>query len=379
MVRFPRSFLLALVASATLITGCTETKTPASTPASPSSSPTPTAQPVETSEITLEASSGVSTDLDKQPLVVKSTVPLVSLQLSGEGASAVKWEKVSPKEWHGKGVLKFSSPYLLTVVDETQVKTVPVTTLTPEDTVSPTLFPYEGTMGVGMPITVNFREAIKDKKWTEEHLKVTTTPKVEGSWGWLDAERAVWRPKDYWKPGTKVSVHVDLEGVETAPGEFGKRDVSGDFTVGRAVKMEINNASKSLKYFEGGKLLKEMPVSLGKASTQTSTGTSIIYEKQNPVRMVGEGYDQMVDYAQRITTSGQYLHSAPWSVASQGNTNVSHGCINIGPANAKWLYEQTIMGDVVEVKGTDRPLEGWNGMGAVWNYSWEEWQSLAGK
>lgn len=339
------------------------------TPSPPSPSPTPVL-----STITLNQEE-LTLDLEKRPLEVTSSAPITSVTMKGEGSEDIKWTKKDGK-WLASGQLLAATTYTVTVVDSTQEKVFSLTSITPKEIIAPTLFPYEGTMGVGMPITVNFRKPVKDRAWAERHLIVKTTPETPGSWGWIQKDIAVWKPDAFWKPGTKVSVKVDMGGVETAEGQFGKRDVTGDFVIGREVKITVSNESKSLQFSQDGKVLKEMPVSLGKASTQTSTGTSIIYEKQNPVRMVGEGYDQIVDYAQRITTSGQYLHSAPWSVASQGNTNVSHGCINIGPSNAKWLYENTLLGDPVVVTGTTRPLETWNGMGAVWNYSQDEWKTL---
>jgi lipoprotein-anchoring transpeptidase ErfK/SrfK len=83
------------------------------------------------------------------------------------------------------------------------------------------------------------------------------------------------------------------------------------------------------------------------------------------------GYKTKIQYAQRITWSGQYIHSAPWSVGAQGHRNVSHGCVNVSPSNARWLFDKTLIGDPVIVKGTGDKLgygDGWT----PWNVSWSE-------
>ena len=46
----------------------------------------------------------------------------------------------------------------------------------------------------------------------------------------------------------------------------------------------------------------------------------------------------------RLTWGGEFIHAAPWSVG-QGNTNVSHGCVNMSDGNAAWLFAITHIGD----------------------------------
>ena len=54
----------------------------------------------------------------------------------------------------------------------------------------------------------------------------------------------------------------------------------------------------------------------------------------------------------QFDNSGDYVHSAPWSVADQGKRDVSHGCINISPSNAKWFFDNFGAGDPIVVKNS---------------------------
>jgi lipoprotein-anchoring transpeptidase ErfK/SrfK len=142
--------------------------------------------------------------------------------------------------------------------------------------------------------------------------------------------------------------------------------------------MKVDNATKKMTVEESGKVVRTMPVSLGKASTPSSSGTMVVMDKQeqtvfDTTAELGpvNGYRTEIEFAQRLTWSGQYIHSAPWSTGAQGHRNVSHGCVNISPSNARWLYSKSLIGDPVTVKGTGDKLEYGNGWTA-WNVSWPE-------
>ena len=113
---------------------------------------------------------------------------------------------------------------------------------------------------------------------------------------------------------------------------------------------KVNAQTHQMRTFVDGKLAKTTPITTGKAGFTTRSGTKVIIEKFRSKRMnsetVGiardapEGYDiNDVEYAMRLTYSGEFLHAAPWSVASQGHENVSHGCTGMSTANAKWIYD----------------------------------------
>jgi lipoprotein-anchoring transpeptidase ErfK/SrfK len=252
--------------------------------------------------------------------------------------------------------------------------------LTLDQQTYPSVAPLNGeTVGVGMPVIVNFDVAVTDKANIEKHLSVTSTPKQPGAWHWISDHEVHWRPKTYWRAGTDVHVDVDINSIPAGAGIFGQEDRHVDFHIGSANIYKVNTQTDQMQVFSNGKLLRTIPVTTGKPGFTTRSGVKVIIEKFRRHRMnsetIGIGknnpeyYDiNDVEYAMRLTYSGEFLHAAPWSVASQGVSNVSHGCTGMSTANAGWLYSISKRGDVVQYTGTDRPMEFTNGYGD-WNES----------
>ncbi|WP_435744041.1 Ig-like domain-containing protein [Nocardioides sp. SYSU DS0663] len=249
----------------------------------------------------------------------------------------------------------------------------------------PSVAPLDGeTVGVGMPVIVTFDVPVTDRAAIEEHLTVTARPQQVGSWHWLSATEVHYRPREYWKPGTKVAVEVDVNSVPAGGGVYGQLSRSVDFTVGDAHVYRVDARAHQMKVFSNGKLLRTLPVTTGKPGFTTRSGTKVIIEKHDVKRMnsetVGipagsaEAYDiDDVQWAMRLTYSGEFIHAAPWSVGSQGYANVSHGCTGLSTADAGWLYAMSRRGDVVEYVGTDRPMTLENGFGD-WNVPFAEYR-----
>lgn len=256
--------------------------------------------------------------------------------------------------------------------------------LTLDDQVYPSVAPLQGeTVGIGMPVVVSFDLPVTDHAEFERHMEVTSQPAQEGSWYWLNDQTAHWRPKSYWRPGTKVSVDVDVNGVEAGGGLYGQEDREVDFTIGDAHIYQVNMKTHEMKVFENGKLLRTLPITTGEQPDFTTrTGIKVIMEKFESKRMNSEtvgitgadAYDiDNVQWAMRVTNSGEFIHAAPWSVGSQGYANVSHGCTGMSTENAAWLYAMSVRGDVVEYTGSDRPMTFDNGYGD-WNKSFRDYQ-----
>ncbi len=257
--------------------------------------------------------------------------------------------------------------------------------LTLDQQTYPSLVPADGeTVGVAMPVILRFDVPVKDHASIERHLSVKTTPVQKGSWHWMSDNEVHWRPKTYWQPGTKVDVDADINSVRAGNGVFGQEDRSSSFTIGDKLVMRVDVAAHHMKVLRNGKLLRTIPISAGKPGFTTRSGIKVIVEKFRYKRMnaattgIAEGdpeyYDlDNVEYAQRVTYSGEFLHAAPWSVGSQGYANVSHGCVGMSTSNAGWLYGLTKIGDPVEVTGTDRQMDLTNGYGD-WNISFREYK-----
>ena len=257
------------------------------------------------------------------------------------------------------------------------------TTLTPSDAFHTEIFEGAGaTYGVGMPIMLTFDHPITDRAAVERALTLTTSKPVVGAWYWDGSEQLDFRPRDYWPADTTVSFTSHLDGVEGAPGVYGVHDLSQTFTIGQSVIAVANTNSHKTQIYIGGKLKYVWPISTGKTVTPTPNGTYLTVEKGNPVRMIGGGkkgtagyYDELVNYAVRFTFSGDYYHSAPWSVVNQGVSNVSHGCVNLAPADAKTYYALAVPGDPITITGSTKAGD-WDNGWTEWFLSWSQY--LAG-
>ena len=248
------------------------------------------------------------------------------------------------------------------------------------------LAPLQGeTVGVGMPVIATFDVAVTNKKSMEKNMHVSAAPAQPGAWHWLSDYEAHWRPKSYWKPGTDVSVDLDINSVDAGNGIYGQENRAVDFSVGDAHVYKVDMDSHQMRVFSNGTMVRSIPITTGEEPEFTTrTGTKVIIEKFRSKRMnsetVGIGRDDPeyynignVEYAMRVTYSGEFIHAAPWSVSSQGNANVSHGCTGMSTANAAFLYNMTMRGDVVEYTGTDRPMTLDNGYGD-WNVDFATWK-----
>lgn len=259
-------------------------------------------------------------------------------------------------------------------------------THSPENLTMPYVLPAEGeVVGVGQPVAVRFDENITNRLAAQRAITVKTTPSVEGAFYWLSNREVRWRPAEYWKPGTKVEVSVNTYGVDLGDGLFGQENVSTNFTIGDQVITTVDDDTKTLTVRRNGEVIKSMPVSMGKNSTPTNNGTYIVGDRRSHMVMDSStygvpaespnGYRTEVDWATQISYSGIYVHAAPWSVGSQGYSNVSHGCINVSTSNGKWFYDNAKRGDIVEIVNTvGSTLPGVDGLGD-WNIPWEQWKA----
>ncbi|MFC0553154.1 Ig-like domain-containing protein [Planotetraspora thailandica] len=241
------------------------------------------------------------------------------------------------------------------------------------------------TVGVGMPIMVTFNQAVTDKKSVEKALEVKAQKPVQGAWRWMSSKQVIYRPATYWPAHQKVKFAAHLSGVRGGKDMYGVKDASATINIGAAWISTVNTKTHMMVVKKDGKTIQTMKISAGNGTTReytTTSGVHLTMERANPVTMISPGrkpgdpgyYKEVVNYAVRISNSGEYVHSAPWSVGSQGYANVSHGCVNASPAQAKWFYDNFHRGDVVKIVGTTRTLESWNGWG-FWQMSFKQWKS----
>ncbi|GAB1645303.1 Ig-like domain-containing protein [Krasilnikovia sp. MM14-A1259] len=313
-----------------------------------------------------------------------------SVEVKAGDGSVIKGElDKDAKVFHPEKALSYGTTYTVTVTGTAKEGKGGTTSSTfttmakPSKQVRVSSFLGDGqVVGVGMPLIVRFGRSVPEKYRddVEKRMTVTSKPEQEGTWSWISPTEIHYRPKTYWKPYSEVSYQVQLTGVPMGDGWYGRSDMGVNVKIGRGFVMTVENKTKQMTVRQDGKVINTIPVSLGKPSTPSSSGTMVVMEKKehtvfDTMEELGpeKGYRTDIDFAQRITWSGQFIHAAKWSEGVQGKTNVSHGCVNVSEKMAKWLFDRTMMGDPVTVSGTGSPLKNGNGW-TDWNMSWSQYK-----
>ena len=303
------------------------------------------------------------------------TLKNVAVRTSGAAVTG----SLSPdgKVWHTQWTLGTAQSYTVTATANEGSSGNLTTassfrTLTPGQTFRTQIFEgYNQTYGVGMPIILTFSQPITNRAAVERSLQLTTSKPVVGAWYWDGSEHLYFRPQNYWPADTKVSLTGHLAGVEGAHGVYATANLTQSFAIGPSVIAVASTTAHRTQIYYNGTLRYNWPISTGKASTATPNGTYVTIEKENPVRMVGGTpgtagyYSELVPWSVRFTFSGDYYHDAPWSVDSQGNSNVSHGCVNLSPTDAETYYNLAVPGDPITITNSTKA--------GKWDDGWTEW------
>lgn len=249
------------------------------------------------------------------------------------------------------------------------------------------LFQGDGqTYGVGMPLIAQFSKKVTDARGFDQAVKVTINGQpAGGAWFWVQsssgyAMEAHYRPRSFWPAHSTVQMSMPLKGVSAGRGLAFDDSLTLQIKIGAAHVSNVNGASEQMTVTSDGRTVKTMPVSLGKADTPTYLGTKVVMAKKNPQHMVsapGEAnpYSLEVPYSVRLTNSGEFVHAAAWNTGNIGSRSTSHGCTNLTVADARWFYQFSQIGDVVQYTntGTSNAMPSWDGFGD-WNVPWSQWQ-----
>ncbi|WP_326555206.1 L,D-transpeptidase [Micromonospora sp. NBC_01813] len=347
-------------------------------------------EPSPKAQATITAPVADATDVPASTGITFTTTEAVetTVELTDAAGNPVEGEvNTDGTEFLPTGQLEYAAAYTATVTvtgDDDKTTTVShefQTMAQPNNQVRVSSFLGDGNVvGVAMPLILRFDRNVPEdhRADVQRRLSVQTEPAQEGVWYWVSPTEVQFRPREFWQAGTKLFYKAQTGGLPMGDGWYGRNDLTIDAEVGSALVMTVDNATKKMTVTKDGQTIKEIPVSLGKPKTPSSSGTMIVMEKLKETvfdtfEELGpeEGYRTDIEYAQRLTWGGEFIHAAPWSVADQGVRNVSHGCVNMSMANAEWLFNQTKLGDPVTVKGTEVQLANGNGW-TVWNLSWEQ-------
>jgi lipoprotein-anchoring transpeptidase ErfK/SrfK len=239
-------------------------------------------------------------------------------------------------------------------------------------------------VGVGMPVTVKLNTPVPkaNRPGFEKLLTVTSVPAAVGAWHWFSDTELHWRPKDYWPAGAQVKVNAAIAGYAAGDGAYGAKNVTTNYKIGDSHVSVVDVNTHKMTVSTNGVVAKVVDVSTGRDQFPTHGGIHVASEKDNPKVMDSStigiprdgagGYYEVVPWSVRISNSGEFVHAASWSTGAQGNSNVSHGCVNVSPADGEWFYNYTQLGDVVQVNGSPIQLEPTNGIGD-WQIPWAQW------
>lgn len=389
--------IATLVASASMLTGCHDPVTSGAS-GTPSTTHAP-ATPMSPAEITLTArafggkadKTAVSTEAPIEVHVVHGSLNELSVR-SADGTLVDGDLEPSTGVWTPAHPLALASTYVVSARAQGADGHPVTTSLTVHTPQLPNaqvihityLGPGDGaTVGVYQPIVVEFGAAVTDRAAAMTQFTVSATPATRGAWHWVSDRRVDYRPEKPWKLGTTVTVSGDIDGVPLGGGVFGANAASTTFTVTSDVHAVVDPSSLTMRVYSGSKLLRTMPVGLGKPGFQTWGGAMVVLGKARTTRMTScstglacdtkdpNYYDQLVDWTVQLTYSGTYTHAAPWD-GLIGRANTSHGCIHLTTADATWFYNLAQAGDLVTVDYPTNTVSVGNGEGD-WNLSWAQW------
>jgi lipoprotein-anchoring transpeptidase ErfK/SrfK len=329
------------------------------------------------------------------PLVVAVTAGrLTTVTVTGPDGAVDGVLSSDRSTWTGKGdALEYASTYHVSAVAVDRLgnpakfnKTFQ--TIKPTKFLSLTVNPSgSSTVGVGIPMKVSLSRGITDtadRVKLENHLAVSINGQVttQGGWRWESARVAYYRLPTYWPGNSTIALTSTIKGLNLGNGIYGRTNTTHTWTTGPSMISYVNLVTHELKVTQNGKLLRTIPITAGKQGFTTRSGIKVILEKLPSHRMDAASggtpknspnyYNIVVQYALRVTWSGEFLHAAPWSEGSQGSANVSHGCVGMSTANALWYFNHSEIGDVVVYTGSDNLMTMDNGIGD-WNVPFPRW------
>ncbi|KUJ39651.1 Ig-like domain-containing protein [Streptomyces sp. NPDC093228] len=360
------------------------------------------AQKASEAEITITPSDGSdNASINNAAKVTVAKGTLSDVTMTTESGTAVSGQiSADKKSWAPSGQLERATTYKVTATAKDSQgrdahENASFTTVAPDHSFIGNFTPENGsTVGVGMPVSINFDKAISNKAAVQKGITVTSSSGQQVAGHWFNANRLDFRPEQYWKEGSTVTLKLNLDGVEGASGVYGVQQKTVTFKIGRNQVSYVDAKTKQMKITQNGKVVKTIPISAGAPDHTTYQGQMVISEKFTQTRMNGatvgfkdsDGkgeYDiKDVPHAMRLTTSGTFIHGNYWGAPSVfGSVNTSHGCVGLQDkkgANdpntpAAWFYEHSMIGDVVVVSNTgDRTVSPDNGLNG-WNMSWSQW------
>lgn len=378
---------LAVAAAAVLVASCSG-GSPSTAPAADGGANTDVKTAPAAPVIKISPAEGSATVRpDKRVVVTAANGSLEQVTVESGGKALPGDFDAKRTKWVSKAPLKPSSKYTVSAravggtTASSSFKTLkPKVELAVAD-VTPALKGEK--VGVGAPIIVTFNQPVTQKAAVEQALEVESEKPSQGAWRWINDTTVIYRTAKFWQPHQKVTFTARLNGVQGGKDMYGVEDFTKSIRIGAAQIATIDTRKHKMIVKRDGKVVQTMLISAGNASTReytTTSGVHLAMGKANPERMISPGrkkgdpgyYDLMINHAVRFSNSGEYVHALN-NVWAQGRQNVSHGCINSRPDQARWFYNQVQRGDVITITGTNREME-WNNGWGFWQMPFKQWK-----
>lgn len=396
------SGVIALTAAALMLAGCTSTSNGSASSASGSgngSNAGPTTPQVPDASFSITPAASTSNLNPTTPIVVKATtgtLTSVTVTNTAKGTHVTGDLSADKMTWTSNIHMGYGSTYTVTAVGQNSAgkqttQNYSLTTLTPTGTAYANVIPAPNMVastgiGVGQPAVFQFSKAVTDKQAAQAALTVTTSPPQQGAWYWINSREVHYRPQTYWKPGTTITMTAKVYGLNLGGGIYGAEDNTVTYHVHDAWVAKADGNTHQMQIYDNGALVKTMNISMGRAALPTHLGAHVISDKQQQVQMNScsltppicggpQAYNETEYWDERISDSGEFVHENPDTVGQQGNSNVSHGCINLNAADAQWFFNHFGIGDVVEVANSGGPPLPLYDRYGDWLMSWTQWSA----
>jgi len=380
----------AVAAAALALSGCTGRADAARRPhAHHTHTPAPLAQ------LTINPGPGHDVRPDKGVKVTAVNGKITKVTVRAHGSSYPGTLSMGGTIWHTRFALHPDTRYKVTATavntdGKAVTETAAFMTLSPAMIMTPAVNFLDGsTVGVGEPLILQFDHPVANKKAVERSLVVKTSKPVTGAWSWFGNQEVDFRPQRYWPSHTRVQLVFHAAGLRASDGAYATEDLHTGLSIGNRQITIVNTETHYLYYYLNGKRLWRWPESSGMHQINPATGsyfdtedgTFVVLYKKNPEIMSSASFGikrgpfsfpkTKVYYSVKFTPSGNYVHSAPWSVGEQGYANVSHGCVNLSPERAALYYARAQAGDIVVIKKS--PVKTAPDDVTDWMYSWHQW------
>jgi lipoprotein-anchoring transpeptidase ErfK/SrfK len=330
------------------------------------------------------------------PIVVKATdgtLSSVTVTNTVKGTHVTGALSTDKTTWTSNEDLGYGSTYSINAAaanteGKPTTQSGSITTLNPAKVAYPNMIPAPASVtsvGIGQPVVFLFDQPVKNKAAVQAALHVTTSPSQAGAWYWISNEEVHYRAATYWQAGTTINVSAKIYGLDFGGGVYGAEDRDVTYHVHDALVAKADGNTEKMTITDNGHVIDTMPISMGKTSTPTHVGVHVISSKNQKVQMNSctygvcppdpRAYNETEYWAERISNSGEFVHENPATVGVQGSSNVSHGCINLSEANAKWFFSHMGIGDVVQVSNSGGPkLQIYDRYGD-WAVPWSTWEA----